>query len=84
MELVHWEYWRKYQIKGVFDRFPTTVVIFRQVKNYYFIYSMSGLDETVIPTRKDYVQMEYLLNKELGSLPAYRKRFVFTQYKKTQ
>lgn len=84
MELIQWNYWRKYQIRGVFDRFPTTVVVFRQIKNYYFIYSMKGLDETSIPSKKDYVQMEYLLNKELGNLQAYRERTVFTRYKKSQ
>lgn len=84
MELIHWEFGRKYQIKGIFDRFPTTVVIFRQIKNYYFIYSMAGFDQTSIPTRKEYVQMEYLLNKELGNLQAYRERAVFNQYKENQ
>ncbi|MBD7983325.1 hypothetical protein H9649_01925 [Sporosarcina sp. Sa2YVA2] len=84
MELLQWEYWRGYQIKGVFSQFPTTVVIFRQVKNYYFIYSMSGLDETAIPTRKDYVKMEYLLNKELGNLQAYRERSVFNRHTTNQ
>lgn len=84
MELLQWEYWRGYQIKGVFSQFPTTVVIFRQVKKYYFIYSMSGLDETAIPTRKDYVKMEYLLNKELGNLQAYRERSVFNRHTTNQ
>ncbi|MDW0114777.1 MULTISPECIES: hypothetical protein [Sporosarcina] len=77
MELIHWEYGRKYQVKGIFNEFPSTVVIFRQIKDYYFIYTMSAIDDTSLPTRKQYVQMEYLLNKELGTLPAYRNRQVF-------
>ncbi|MFS0576407.1 hypothetical protein AB1K83_12280 [Sporosarcina sp. 179-K 3D1 HS] len=74
MKLIHWAYTRKYQIKAVFDTFPTTVVLFRKISDYYFIFSMSGVDETLLPTRKDYVRMEYLLNKELGTLQAYKRR----------
>lgn len=77
MKLLHWEYTKKFQVKGTFDQFPSAVVIFRQVKNYYFIYTMSGIDESLIPSRKEYVQMEYLLNKEFGTLQAYRERRFF-------
>ena len=74
MKLIHWAYTRKYQIKGIFDSFPTTVVLFRKISDYYFIFSMSGLDESFLPSRADYVRMEYLLNKELGTLQAYKHR----------
>jgi hypothetical protein len=77
MKLLDWKYTRKYQVKCVFDKFPETVFIFRQVKDYYFLFSMSGLDRNAIPSRKDYVQMEYQLNKELCLLEAYRQRSVF-------
>ncbi|GEN82657.1 hypothetical protein SLU01_09690 [Sporosarcina luteola] len=77
MKLLHWEYTRKYQVKGIFDEFPETVFLFRRVKDYYFLFSMSGLDQHAIPSKKDYVRMEYILNKELYSLDAYRQRKVF-------
>lgn len=74
MKLLHWEYTRKYQIKGIFDEFPETIFLFRRVKDYYFLFSMSGLDKHAIPSKRDYVRMEYLLNKELYSLEAYLQR----------
>lgn len=77
MKLLQWEYTRKYQVKCIFDEFPHTVFIFRKVKDYYFLFSMSGLDKHAVPTKKDYVRMEYLLNKELCLLDAYRQRSIF-------
>lgn len=74
MKIIHWSYTRKYQVKGVFDAFPDTVVVFRQINGYYFISTMKGLNPLELPNRKHYVQMEYLINKELGTLPAYKKR----------
>ncbi|REB07254.1 hypothetical protein DVB69_10425 [Sporosarcina sp. BI001-red] len=74
MQIIHWSYTRKYQVKSVFDSFPDTVVVFRQINGYYFINTMSGLDPQLLPSRKDYVQMEYLINKELGTLSAYKNR----------
>jgi len=74
MRILHWSYTRKYQVKTVFDLFPDTVVIFRQIHGYYFIRSMKGLDPSSLPERKHYVQMEYCINKELGTLSAYKSR----------
>lgn len=74
MKIIHWSYTRKYQVKSVFDSFPDIVAVFRQINGYYFIYTMKGMDSIELPSRKHYVQMEYLLNKELGTLPAYKNR----------
>ncbi|WJY28255.1 MULTISPECIES: hypothetical protein [Sporosarcina] len=74
MKIIHWSYTRKYQIKGIFDLFPDAVVIFRQINGYYFIRSIRGLEPTYLPERKHYVQMEYCINKELGTLAAYQNR----------
>lgn len=74
MNIVHWNYTRKYRIKCVFDTFPATVVLFRKITDYYFIFSMSGVDEHSLPNRNDYERMEYVLNAELGTLPAYLNR----------
>lgn len=74
VKLIQWAYTRKYQIKAVFEPFPSTIVLFRKISDYYFIFSMSGLDPYMLPNRKDYVRMEYLLNKELGTLQAYKDR----------
>lgn len=74
MKINHWSYTCKYQVKCVFDLFPDTVVVFRKINGYYFINSMKGLDPLSLPTRKSYVQMEYLINKELDTLSAYKNR----------
>lgn len=74
MKLIAWSYTRRYQIKAVFSTFPHVTVLFRQIGGYYFIYSMKGLTKEHIPERKDYVRMEYLLNKEMGFLAAYKQR----------
>ncbi|MFD1203703.1 MULTISPECIES: hypothetical protein [Sporosarcina] len=77
MKILQWEYTRKYQVKCIFDEFPETVFLFRRVKDYYFLFSMNGLNKNAIPERKDYVRMEYLLNKELCTLDSYRNRSAF-------
>lgn len=74
MKLVNWSYAKRYNIKAIFDDFPHVVVLFRQIGAYYFIFSMKGLTPEHIPTRREYVKMEYLLNKELGMLEAYKER----------
>lgn len=79
MKLVNWSYAKRYNIKAVFDEFPHIVVRFRQVGGYYFIFSMQGVTKDHVPGRRDYVQMEYLLNKELDLLDAYIGRRRRTQ-----
>ncbi|AQQ53497.1 hypothetical protein [Planococcus lenghuensis] len=74
MRLEMWSYTRRYQIKAIFNVFPHVTVLFRQIGGYYFIFSMKGLTKDHLPGRKEYVQMEYLLNKELGLYDNYRQR----------
>ncbi|QHJ71230.1 hypothetical protein [Planococcus halotolerans] len=74
MKIVNWSYAKRYNIKAIFDEFPHVVVWFRQIGGYYFIFTMKGLTPEHIPTRRDYVKMEYLLNKDLGMLEAYKER----------
>lgn len=74
MKIVNWSYAKRYNIKAIFDEFPHVVVLFRQIGGYYFIFSMKGLTPEHIPSRRDYVRMEYLLNKDLGMLNAYKER----------
>lgn len=74
MRLLHWSYARKYQLKGVFDLFPDTIVTFRKINGYYFIRTMTGLDPHWLPTREHYAEMECLLNNELGTLSEYQNR----------
>ena len=68
MKLLQWSYAQKYQIKAIFDSFPDMIIIFRSVGNYYFVFTTKGIVSTASPTRKDYVEMELLLNLELDKL----------------
>ncbi|RHW42211.1 hypothetical protein D1B31_06165 [Neobacillus notoginsengisoli] len=74
MKLVSWSYTKKYNIKAIFDKFPCSLVIFRQIKEYYFVYTIkwNPLDPQV--RRADLENMETLLNSELGTLENYQKR----------
>ena len=78
MQLVKWSYTKKYNIKGVFDSHPNSLVIFRQIKNYYFIYTVNWDSGDPPVTRADLEEMECLLNCEMGTIDFYRKRKAFS------
>ncbi|NHM29424.1 hypothetical protein [Neobacillus terrae] len=74
MFLIKWSYTKRYNIKGIFDRFPNSPVIFRQIKDYYFIYKINwDLDDPPVG-REDLEEMELLLNEELGTSSYYFQR----------
>ena len=50
------------------------IIIFRTIGNYYFVFTTKGTAHDTFPSRKDYVEMELLLNGELQTLPAYVAR----------
>lgn len=74
MEMISYSYWKRNQIKAVFSRFPSSIVTFRMVGRYYFIYSVqwSELDPMVI--REDLKEMESMINEELGLQEFYESR----------
>ena len=75
MNLIQWSYARNYQIKAIFDSFPDMVFIFRSINSYYFIFTTKGIISVdSIPTRRDYVEMELLINLELDRLQSYINR----------
>ena len=74
MRLIQWSYTKKYQIKAIFNDFPDMIFIFRSIGNYYFIFTTKGTSHDTFPSRKNYVEMELLLNEELQTLPAYIAR----------
>ncbi|TLS37175.1 hypothetical protein [Pseudalkalibacillus caeni] len=79
MELLDWGYSRRYNIKAVFDRFPNSLVVFRMIRDYYFVYIVNWSEDDPIVTRPDLKQMELLLNQELGTLGEYRKRKTYIE-----
>ncbi|RDU36515.1 hypothetical protein DRW41_13375 [Neobacillus piezotolerans] len=77
MRLVSWAYTKKYNIKALFDEFPSSTVIFRQIKEYYFIYTIKWHHADPPVKRADLEEMERLLNLELGTYEGYLRRKVF-------
>lgn len=74
MKLVRWSYMRRNQVKGLFDCFPEAVIIFKRIKNYYFIHSAEWTGSPQLIAKQQMEEMEYLLNKEMGFLRGYLKR----------
>jgi hypothetical protein len=74
MELTKWSYTKRYNIKAQFDVYPNSIVLFRKIKNYYFVYTVQwSINDTVV-TKGVLEEMELLLNKELGTDEEYRQR----------
>ncbi|MET3317365.1 UNVERIFIED_ORG: hypothetical protein ABIC97_000449 [Peribacillus simplex] len=67
MQLVKWAYMRRYNIKTIFDQFPNSPVIFRKIKDYYFIYTIQWTAADAPVGTKELEEMEQLLNRELGT-----------------
>jgi hypothetical protein len=77
MKLTNWSYTKRYNIKAQFDVFPNSVVIFRQIKDYYFVYTVKWSLSDPVVSKEDLGEMELLLNTELGTLESYYQRKIF-------
>jgi hypothetical protein len=77
MELTKWSYTKRDNIKALFDAYPNSVVIFRKIKNYYFVYTVQWSMSDPVVTKSALEDMEWLLNHELGMEEDYggRKHF---------
>ncbi|GIN20799.1 MAG TPA: hypothetical protein DEO65_15230 [Bacillus bacterium] len=78
MELIDWSYTRHYNIKARFEPFIHSDVIFRQIKDYYFVYTVRWSDIDPVVERGHLEEMEILMNRELGMEHSYFKRMAFT------
>ncbi|USK37503.1 hypothetical protein LIS77_16385 [Cytobacillus firmus] len=65
---------RRNQVKGFFDCFPEAIIIFKRIKNYYFIHSAEWIGNPQIIAKHQLEEMEYLLNQEMGFLHGYLQR----------
>lgn len=74
MKLTKWSYTKRYNIKAQFDDFPDSVVVFRQIKDYYFVYTVNWSMSDPVVLKHALEEMEWLLNKELGTQESYRLR----------
>lgn len=74
MKISKWAYTKRYNIKAAYDEFPNSSVIFRMIHNYYFVYIVNWSEQDPPVTKNDLVEMELLLNDELGTGHFYRSR----------
>ena len=65
---------RRNQVKGLFDCFPEAVIIFKRIRNFYYIYSAEWKGRPQLIAKQQLEEMEYLLNKEMGFLRGYLQR----------
>ena len=79
MELIKWSYTKRYNIKAQFNMYPNSLVVFRRIKNYYFVYTVQWSMKDPIVTKSVLEEMEWQLNRELGSEEDYRKRKNFRE-----
>ena len=80
MKLTKWSYTKRYNIKAQFDVFPNSFVIFRQIKDYYFVYTVNWSLGDPVVSKTALEKMEWLLNKELGTLENYSLRKFFQNH----
>jgi hypothetical protein len=74
MKLTKWSYAKRYNIKAQFNEYPNSTVVFRKIKNYYFVYTVKWSLNDPIVSKEALEEMEWLLNRELETLQAYRLR----------
>lgn len=74
MKLKKWSYMKRNQVKGIFDSFPDGNMIFKRIKNYYFIHSVAWEGSPQNIEKEQLKEMEFLLNIEMGFLDGYLKR----------
>ncbi|WP_347941549.1 hypothetical protein AAEY33_05680 [Peribacillus simplex] len=58
---------RRYNIRAIFDQFPNSPVIFRKIRDYYFVYTINWTVADAPIGIKELEEMEQLLNRELGT-----------------
>ncbi len=74
MKLLHWSYMKRNHIKAQFDLFPQSVVVFRRIKQYFFVYNVIWNANDSAVQGHDLELMEFLLNEEMGTDRAYLNR----------
>ncbi len=74
MKLLQWGYTKRKNIKAIFDYCPYSTVIFRPIRDYYFVYIINWSDSDPVVSREKLIQMEQLLNEDLGTDHEYANR----------
>ncbi|RKL66271.1 hypothetical protein CR203_15360 [Salipaludibacillus neizhouensis] len=73
MELIDYSYKRR-GMKAWFDDYPNSPVILRVIGHYYIIYRILWSECDPVVKRTDLIEMEKLINRELGTEQAYLSR----------
>ena len=79
MELIKWSYTKRNNIKALFDEYPNSLVVFRRIKNYYFVYNVQWSIKDPVVTKNALGEMELLLNQEIGTEKEYLQRKQYRQ-----
>ncbi|MFZ3589291.1 hypothetical protein ACOI1C_08350 [Bacillus sp. DJP31] len=74
MILLNWSYTKRCTIKANFDYCPNSTVIFRPIRDYYFVYTINWSNTDSVVTRDELSKMEQLVNEELGTKHQYYNR----------
>ncbi|WP_227939980.1 hypothetical protein [Alkalihalobacillus deserti] len=74
MRLVKWDYVRWSRIKAVFNTHPASPVVFGKVNQFYIVFRVLWDESDQEVSREDLLNMELLINEELGSLSEYKNR----------
>lgn len=74
MKMISYSYQKRGGMKAIYDRFSDSVAIFRKINGYYFIYYVRWSEQDPIIMKSDLVEMEILLNQEMGTEGLYKKR----------
>lgn len=74
MELIHWSYMRRHQVRALFDQYPSSPVVLRKIGGYYFVYHVKWAPSDPEVSISDLKKMELLINREFGSEQHYRAR----------
>lgn len=74
MELISYSFWKRNQLKAIFSRFSSSIVTFRFIGSYYFVYSVRWSENDPIVIKSDLEEMEWLINRELGLETRYQQR----------
>lgn len=84
MELLEWSYTKHQNIKARFEPFVHSDVLFRQIKDYYFVYTIRWSDLDPVVEREHLEEMEILINCELGTEHSYFKRLAFSDFERSE
>ncbi|PPA71888.1 hypothetical protein [Jeotgalibacillus proteolyticus] len=74
MKLIRWTYAGRGRIRAYFDLFPASTVVLSKIRTFYFVRQVQWNERDPVVAKKHLQEMEYLINEELDTIEAYKKR----------